>query len=85
MSAAAEAADDAPRPVDAEHVGPAEVVSWTVDHQSGEPFRAVVVCDTPSGARTLASTGDTAVCVAMLDGDWTGQPVSVRRDGSFSW
>lgn len=85
VSAAAEAADDAPRPVDAEHVGPAEVVSWTVDHQSGEPFRAVVVCDTPSGARTLASTGDTAVCVAMLDGDWTGQPVSVRRDGSFSW
>ena len=85
VSATAAAPDDEPRPVDADHVGVATIVSWTVDHQGGEPFRAVVVCDTPAGARTLASTGDAETCVAMSDGDWTGRAVDVREDGSFSW
>ena len=84
VSAAAMAADAPAREVDAGFVGPAEVASWTVEHRSGVPFRAVVVCDTPSGARTLASTGDAATCAAMLDGDWTGTAVGVRHDGSFT-
>src|SRR5690606_18772505 len=50
------------RPVAPDHVGPATIVSWTVDHLSGEPHRAVVVCDADlDGARTLASTGEPAV------------------------
>jgi acetyl-CoA C-acetyltransferase len=85
--------ESAPRPVAADHVGPARVATWTVDHQAGEPFRAVVVCDVEmsvdmstvvGGARTLASTGDRAICEAMSTGDWIGTTVDVRPDGSFT-
>ena len=72
------------RPVAADHVGAATVATWTVDHQAGEPFRAVVVCDVADGARTLASTGDAQVCAAMARGDWIGTSVEVRPDGSFT-
>jgi len=72
------------RPVAADHVGAATVATWTVDHQAGEPFRAVVVCDVADGARTLASTGDAQVCSAMAVGDWIGTSVDVRPDGSFT-
>jgi acetyl-CoA C-acetyltransferase len=83
---AAVAADprSALRPVAADHVGPATVATWTVDHQAGEPFRAVVVCDVPDGSRTLASAGDPAICGAMSAGDWIGTTVDVRPDGSFT-
>jgi acetyl-CoA C-acetyltransferase len=89
----AAAAQQAIRPVAADHVGPATVATWTVDHQAGEPFRAVVVCDVElsvdkgagaDGARTLASTGDRAICEAMAAGDWIGTTVDVRPDGSFT-
>jgi acetyl-CoA C-acetyltransferase len=71
------------REVDAEYVGPAQVVAWTVDHDRGEPQRAVVFVDTPAGQRTMASTGDAATCRALLTGDWAGATVEVRSDGSF--
>jgi acetyl-CoA C-acetyltransferase len=92
VMAAAEAAAGAPtgadtgrrvREVDAEYVGPAEIVAWTVDHDRGEPQRAVVFVDTPAGRRTMASTGDAATCRALLTGDWAGITVDVRADGSF--
>jgi acetyl-CoA C-acetyltransferase len=80
-----EAAAEVPmRPVAADHVGPATVATWTVDHQAGEPFRAVVVCDVTDRARTLATTGDHETCVAMSAGDWIGTAVDVRPDGSFT-
>lgn len=72
------------RPVAADHVGEATIVSWTVDHLSGEPHRAVVVCDANGdGDRTLASTGEPSVVAAMLDGDWVGRRVAIGDDGSF--
>jgi acetyl-CoA C-acetyltransferase len=70
--------------VDGDHVGPATVVAWTVDHDRGEPHRAVVFADTPSGGRTMASTGEAATCAEMLRGEWIGTTVDVRADGSFS-
>ncbi len=82
------------RPVAADHVGTATIASWTVDHQAGEPFRAVVIADVggdddaprtlASAARTLASTGDVTTCRAMCDGDWIGHRVDIRADGSFT-
>jgi acetyl-CoA C-acetyltransferase len=83
VTAEAAAAGPPIRPVDADHVGPATVVAWTVDHDRGEPHRAVVVCDTPAGGRTLASTGEPATCAAMCGGQWIGTTVDVRPDGSF--
>ncbi len=66
--------------------GVATIASWTVEHVAGEPHRAVVFLDVEldgEPGRTMASTGDLATCVAMLDGDWIGRSVTVRDDGSF--
>lgn len=80
------AAIDERLPVDAAFVGAATIASWTVAHERGEPFRAVVIADVAAQggpARTLASTGDAEVIAAMLEGDWIGCPVAIRPDGSF--
>lgn len=85
VSASAAAMDER-LPVDEAFVGPASIASWTVAHERGAPFRAVVIADVTSAsgpARTLASTGDAAVCAAMLDGDWIGCPIAIGADGSF--
>lgn len=71
------------RPVDGGYRGPAEVVSWTVEHASGVPKRAVVIVDTPEGARTIAASGATDTCAEMLHGGWVGVSVRVGADGSF--
>jgi acetyl-CoA C-acetyltransferase len=84
VTAASGATGPPQRDVDGEHTGGATIVAWTVDHERGEPHRAVVFADTPSGGRTMASTGDQPTCVAMLDGDWIGVDVDVRADGSFT-
>ena len=77
------AADDHPRAVAVDHVGPASIAGWTVEHLAGEPHRAVVVADTPDGGRTIASTGESGTVAAMRSGRWVGRRVVVAADGSF--
>lgn len=71
-------------PVEGDWIGPATIAGWTVEHLRGQPHRCVVVLDTPSGGRTIASTGDSAVCRRMIVGDWLGTDVEVHPDGSFT-
>ena len=74
-----------PREVRADHVGPATIAAWTVEHAGAEPHRAVVVADTGPGdnGRTIASTGDPEVVTSMLEDEWTGRTIDVQADGSF--
>jgi acetyl-CoA C-acetyltransferase len=77
--AAAPPGAEPPRPVDAAAAGPAVVVSWTVTYEGLAPVRAVVVADTPAGARTIAESRHPEVATAMAgDGeDWIGRTVTV--------
>lgn len=73
-------------PVHEAFTGVGTIASWTVEHLRGEPHRAVVFVDVEldgAPARTMASTGDSGTCEAMLSGDWIGRSVDVAQDGSF--
>lgn len=64
-------------PVDPGYRGPARVATYTVLHEKGEPRRAVLLCDTPSGARTIAVVDSAAEARAMTTEDPIGQQVHV--------
>jgi acetyl-CoA C-acetyltransferase len=63
--------------VDADYSGPAEVVTYTVAHDRGEPTLGIVVADTPQGTRAVATTTDIAVMASMERDEWCARPVDV--------
>jgi hypothetical protein len=81
VSDAARAATDLV-PVDADHGGAATVAGYTVVHERGNPTAAVTVVDTPSGARSVATSTDRELAAAMARDEWIGRAVTVR-DGQL--
>lgn len=66
--------------VDPGHVGTAEVVTYTVAYDRGTPTLGVVVGDTPSGQRVIASTSDPDLMAEMVTTEWCGRPIEVRGE-----
>lgn len=72
----------APVPVEADHQGPATVLTWTVMHgRGGEPERAHALCETPTGARTWGVTDDADTMAAWTSTDVVGTAVEIGPDG----
>ncbi len=65
-------------PVDEDFAGTATVAGYTVVHERGAPVAGVAVVDTPSGARTVATSTDAGVAKAMTVDEWIGRRVAVR-------
>lgn len=63
--------------VDPDHVGPATVLTYTVAVDRDVPTMGVVLADTASGQRVLATTTDPAVMADMLTTDWCHRHVDV--------
>jgi acetyl-CoA C-acetyltransferase len=74
-------------PVVATHAGPATVAAYSVVHErDGSATRAVLICDVPGGARTYATTSETAVCRSAEERELVGARVQlepVEVDGAF--
>jgi acetyl-CoA C-acetyltransferase len=65
--------------------GPATVEATAVQHgRDGQPALAVVTALTPDGRRALANTADPGVLASMMTGEWAGQAVDLRTDGTVN-
>lgn len=80
---AAVAAVDAPCPLDESYVGPATIVGYTVVFERGDVSHGVVICDTPSGMRTVARSDDAALLDEMMAREFCGREVEISSDGRF--
>jgi acetyl-CoA C-acetyltransferase len=63
------------------HRGAATVASYTVVHEIDGSRRGILVCDTPEGRRTVASTRDPTLTDAMEHTEWCGRRVDIGPDG----
>ncbi|MBX3026377.1 hypothetical protein KF840_15825 [bacterium] len=81
---AAVAAADPPLPLDGDYEGPATIVGYTVVYLREHPTHAVAICDTPSGARTVARSDDRPLLESMTREEFVGRAVAVARDGRFT-
>jgi acetyl-CoA C-acetyltransferase len=78
---AAVAAADPPLPLDGDWTGPATIVGYTVAFQGGEPARAVAICDTPEGTRTVVRSADRGLMEAMMREEFCAREVRVGPGG----
>ncbi len=81
---AAVAEQDAPLPLNGNHVGPATIVGYTVVYNKDTPSHAIAICDTPNGERTVVRTENRAVLERMTREEFCGRRLEVRGDGSFA-
>jgi acetyl-CoA C-acetyltransferase len=63
--------------------GPARVVSYTVVYLGDKPFEGIAVCDLPDGSRTIATTGDAELALAMTREEFCGRSVTVAAGGAL--
>jgi acetyl-CoA C-acetyltransferase len=63
--------------VDAGYSGPARVATYTVLHEGGAPRRAVLLCDTPAGARVLAVIDSASEASALEHEEGIGRAIRV--------
>lgn len=63
--------------IDGSHVGAATVAGYTVVYDKGAPVEAIVVADTPGGARTIATSTDPEVIAGYLGDERVGTGTSV--------
>lgn len=70
--------------IDAGYVGSASVASYTVLYAGDTPARAVAVCDTPAGQRTIAASDDAALCAAMTNDEHCGRLVTINAEHRFT-
>ena len=77
------AAVDRPLPLDSDYTGPATVAGYTVGFQNGVPARAIAICDTPDGRRTVVRSEDRALLDAMMREEHCGRVLHVRPGGVF--
>ncbi|MEP5763579.1 MAG: hypothetical protein ABJ308_03265 [Halieaceae bacterium] len=66
-----------------DYAGEATIAGFTVLYQAAEPWRAVVVCDLPTGQRTVAYSEEPGLIAAMLQEEFVGRRVRVSQ-GQFS-
>lgn len=64
-------------PFDATFAGTANVVTYTVAFDRGEPVHGIVVAETSAGVRALASTTNPSLITDMLTTDWYKREVHV--------
>jgi len=69
--------------LDASATGPAEIASWTVVHQGGEPRRLIAICDTTNGRRAVAATERVDEVRLATEQDLARQPVELVPDGGL--
>jgi acetyl-CoA C-acetyltransferase len=68
----------------ADYQGPARVVSYTVVYSGDEPIQGIAVCDLPDGSRTIATTDDAELALAMTREEFCGCRVSVAPAGTLA-
>jgi len=61
--------------------GPARVVSYTVVYSGDEPVAGIAVCELPDGSRTIATTSDAALALAMTSEEFCGRSVTLAPGG----
>lgn len=59
------------------YAGPATVVAWTVGHERSGAARTLVIADTPSGERCVATSDDRDLAAAAVTDDLTGRSIVV--------
>ena len=59
--------------------GPAQIAGYTIAHDQDRP-RALVLADTPGGARALAASADPALIARMQSAEFCGEKISVAGD-----
>ena len=63
--------------LDPDHAGTADVVTYTVAFDKGEPIQGIVVGETSDGTRVLATTTDAPTMQDMTETDWCARRVTV--------
>lgn len=81
---AAVAACDRPLPLDADYVGPATIVGYTVVCVGGIASHAIAICDTPGGRRTVVRSEDRALFESMTREEFCGREIQVAHGGGFA-
>lgn len=70
--------------IDAAYQGPATIAAYTVLFSGDVPVRAVAICDTADGARTIAATHAPALCAAMTTEEHCGRAVRIDGERAFT-
>ena len=65
-------------------MGRARVATYTILHEGGEPRRAVLLCDTPAGGRTIASIDSPAFAADLEGVEVIGRDVRITSPGVAS-
>ena len=63
--------------LDPDYAGAAEVVTYTVAFDKGEPIQGIVVGETSDGTRVLATTTDVPTMQDMTETDWCARRFTV--------
>src|SRR6185295_11507330 len=74
---AAVAEQDRPVPLNADYVGPATIVGYTVVFNRDQPTHAIAICDTPQGERTVVRAEDKVLLESMTREEFCGRVVMV--------
>ena len=56
------------------------IAGFTVGHDRGVPTLAVVIADTPTGSRAVATSVDPALMASLATGEWCGRQATVRGE-----
>lgn len=70
--------------IDPDYSGRATIATYTVLYAGDAPIRAVAICDTLEGKRTIAATQDAALCAAMTTEEHCGRSVRIDAEHVFS-
>jgi acetyl-CoA C-acetyltransferase len=68
------------REVIARYSGDARIAGFTVLHTRGTPPRGVAIVDTPTGARTIATTDDPALIARMQTEEFVGRTLRIDNE-----
>jgi acetyl-CoA C-acetyltransferase len=71
------------RAYDVAYTGPAQVETYTIAYEGGQPVRAVLAVRTPDEKRSWARSTEPALLAALEREDWVDRPVRVGEDRSI--
>ena len=77
------AEQEAPIAIDADFVGNAVIVAYSVMYNKGNMSHAIAYCDTPDGKRTVVRTDDKTLAQQMTIEEFVGKTVTVSAGGGF--
>jgi acetyl-CoA C-acetyltransferase len=78
------AEQDAPLPLNGDHVGPATIAGYTVVYVGDNISHGIAICDTPNGQRTVVRSEDKTLLDRMTREEFCGRVIQVSSDGGFS-